>query len=78
MLNILAWMSTNFRSLVGGTANSVARISGTLGNTLAYLSLDDDFQKVGDSLVKVLSTCIIHVPTIQSLYLQYKACKMKK
>ena len=32
--------------MTGGTANSVARISGTLGNTLAYLSLDDEFQKV--------------------------------
>ncbi|XP_056015608.1 intermembrane lipid transfer protein VPS13A-like isoform X3 [Ostrea edulis] len=31
--------------IVGGTANSVARISGTLGNTLAYLSMDDEFQK---------------------------------
>lgn len=54
-------------SLAGGTANSVARISGTLGNTLAYLSLDDEFQKVGASslsvnysLVKVLSIFISH------------------
>ncbi|XP_062574752.1 intermembrane lipid transfer protein VPS13C-like isoform X3 [Saccostrea cucullata] len=31
--------------IVGGTANSVARITGTLGNTLAYLSMDDEFQK---------------------------------
>ncbi|KAK3096835.1 hypothetical protein FSP39_003796 [Pinctada imbricata] len=29
----------------GGTANSVARITGSLGNAFAYLSFDDDFQR---------------------------------
>nr|XP_034335213.1 vacuolar protein sorting-associated protein 13A isoform X3 [Crassostrea gigas] len=43
--NMIRGFQNAMGHIVGGTANSVARISGTLGNTLAYLSLDDEFQK---------------------------------
>nr|XP_022286655.1 vacuolar protein sorting-associated protein 13A-like isoform X3 [Crassostrea virginica] len=46
--NLIRGFQNAMGHIVGGTANSVARISGTLGNTLAYLSLDDEFQKRRD------------------------------